>query len=56
MKEEKMESKSDKMKQPVPVYACEPLIVTMLGGSEIQYWKLPVCLTKHEATNTYESS
>jgi hypothetical protein len=56
MKEEKMESKSDKMKQPHPVYACEPLPVTMLGRREMQYWKLPMCLTKHEAMNAHEST
>ena len=43
MKEEKMESKSDKMKQPDSVYACEPLLLTMLEGREMRYWKLPVC-------------
>jgi len=56
MKEEKMESKSDKMNQPDSVYACEPLLVTMLDGKEMQYLKLPVCLTKHEVTNAHEST
>jgi hypothetical protein len=34
MKEEKMESKSDKMKQLDSAHTCEPLLVTMLGGRE----------------------
>jgi hypothetical protein len=56
MKEKKMESKSDEIKHPVSVYACEPLLVTMLGGREMPYWKLPEGLTKHEATNAHEST
>jgi hypothetical protein len=56
MKEEKMQRKSDKMKQPDSVYECEPLLLTMLGGTDKKYWKLPVRLTKHGATNAHAST
>jgi len=56
MKEEKMQRNSDKMKQSDSVYECEPLLLTVLGGTDMKYWKLPVWLTKHEAMNAHAST